>query len=202
MRQFRESVVQPLVAGFLLILPIYLAILLLLKAMKSLGAVVRPLARLLPQSFPAEAVFSLLIVLLLCFFVGILLRTQVGEAARIRLENSLLQKIPGYEVIRGLTRQLAGESQGATWQPALVEIEEALVPGFIVEKLDDQRFTVFVPSVPTPLAGAVYILSADRVHPVNVPFSHAVRMVTRWGAGSKELIDAMQGRRTPLSSIR
>jgi hypothetical protein len=29
----------------------------------------------------------------------------------------------------------------------------------------DGRFTVFVPSASTPLAGAVYILTGDRVHP-------------------------------------
>jgi len=197
LKRFRESVVQPLVAGFLLLLPIYLAILLLLKAMKSLGAVVRPLARLLPQWFPGETVVSLFLVLMLCFLVGIVLCTPSGQATRIRLENSVLQKIPGYEVIRSMTRQLAGQSQESAWQPALVEIEDALVPAFIVEELDDQRFTVFVPSVPTPLAGAIYILSAERVHPLDVPFTQAVKAVTRWGSGSKELVNAMQGRRTP-----
>ena len=197
MKRFRESVVQPLVAGFLLLLPIYLAILLLLKAMKSLGAVVRPLTRLLPQWFPGETVVSLFLVLMLCFLVGIVLCTPSGQATRIRLENSVLQKIPGYEVIRSMTRQLAGQSQESAWQPALVEIEDALVPAFIVEELDDQRFTVFVPSVPTPLAGAIYILSAERVHPLDVPFTQAVKAVTRWGSGSKELVNAMQGRRTP-----
>ena len=35
-----------------------------------------------------------------------------------------------------MTRQLAGQGQGGEWQPALVEIEDALVPAFIVEKLD------------------------------------------------------------------
>ena len=174
MKRFRISVVQPVVAGFLLIIPIYLAVLLLLKAMSSVGKIVRPLARLLPPSFPAESVFSLLTVLILCFFIGIALRTRSGQGMRIKIENSIFQKVPGYEVIRGLTRQLAGQSRERTWQPALVEIEEALVPAFIVEEFDDQRFTVFVPSVPTPLAGSIYILTADRVHPVNVPFTQAV----------------------------
>ena len=32
------------------------------------------------------------------------------------------------------------------WKPVLAEIEDALVPAFIVEELDDERFTVFVPS--------------------------------------------------------
>ena len=43
------------------------------------------------------------------------------------------------------------------------EIEDALVPAFIIEELEDGRLKIFVPSAPTPLAGAVYILSADRV---------------------------------------
>ena len=190
--RFRENIVQPLVAGALLLLPVYLAFLLLLKAMKSLAKVARPLARLLPKSFPGETVFSLLIVLLLCLAVGLALRTSFGKAAWLRIENSLLQKIPGYAAIRGMTRQLAGQSQERTWQPALAEIEEALVPAFIVEELDDGSFTVFVPSAPTPLAGAIYILTADRVHPLNVPFTHAIRILTHWGSGSQELVAAMR----------
>jgi len=73
------------------------------------------------------------------------------------------------------------------------KIEDALVPAFIVEELDDGRFTVFVPSVPTPFAGAVYILSRERVHLVDIPFTQAIQSVSRWGAGSKELVAAMRG---------
>jgi uncharacterized membrane protein len=197
LKEFRKWVVQPLIAGFLFLVPIYLAILLLLKAMKSLGKLVKPVAGLLPESFPAETIISLLLVLMLCLLIGIVLRTAFGQAMRTRMERSILQKIPGYEVIRGMTRQLAGQGQESSWQPALAEIEDALVPAFIVEDLVDGRFTVFVPSSPTPLAGAIYILTADRVHPLNVPFTQAVKAITRWGSGSKALVDAMQGRRTP-----
>ena len=158
MKEFRKWVVQPLIAGFLFLVPIYLAILLLLKAMKSLGKLVKPVAGLLPESFPAETIISLLLVLMLCLLVGIVLRTAFGQAMRTRMERSIFQKIPGYEVIRSMTRQLAGQGQESSWQPALAEIEDALVPAFIVEDLDDGRFTVFVPSSPAPLAGAIYIL--------------------------------------------
>ena len=146
MKEFRKWVVQPLIAGFLFLIPIYLAILLLLKAMKSLGKLVKPVGGLLPESFPAETIISLLLVLMLCLLVGIVLRTAFGQAMRTRMERSILQKIPGYEVIRSMTRQLAGQGQESSWQPALAEIEDALVPAFIVEDLDDGRFTVFVPS--------------------------------------------------------
>ena len=197
MKQIREFVVQPLVAGFLLLAPIYLAILLLLKATKSLGGIVRPLARLMPKSIPGEPVVSFFVVLLFCLLVGIALRTQIGQATRSKIENSVFQRIPGYEMFRGMTRQLAGDNRESAWKPALAEIEDALVPAFIVEDLDDGRFTVFVPSAPTPMAGAIYILSAERVHPLDVPFTEAVKAVTRWGTGSKELVAAMESRRTP-----
>jgi uncharacterized membrane protein len=179
------------------VLPIYLAILLLLKAMKSLREVVRPLVHLVPAWLPGETVASLLLVLMLCFLVGLAVRTRFGHAAETRLENSLFQKIPGYAMFRSMSRQLAGTCAETEWKPALAEIEEALVPAFIVEQLDDGRFTVFVPSVPTPLAGSIYILDPERVHPLNLPFTHALKIITRWGTGSKELVAAMQPARTP-----
>ncbi|HEX6895163.1 MAG TPA: hypothetical protein VF146_07805 [Bryobacteraceae bacterium] len=191
MKRFGGSFTQSLVTGLLVVAPIYLAILLLLKATKSLGTLVKPLAALLPQSFPAEPILSFLAVLTVCLLVGVALRTQRGQALFTSIEHSLLQKVPGYEVVRGLTRQLAGQGEDSAWRPALAEIEDALVPAFIVEELADGRMTVFVPSVPTPFAGAIYILSAERVHPLNIPFAHAIKVITRWGSGSKELVNAM-----------
>jgi uncharacterized membrane protein len=202
LKQLRKSIVQPLVVGFLFLVPIYLAILLMLKAMKSLGKLVQPLAGLVPGSFPAESVISLLLVVVLCILVGVLLSTRLGQSMRTRMESSLFQKIPGYDVVRSMTRQLAGQGQGSEWQPALAEIEDALVPAFIVEELNDGQLTVFVPSSPTPLAGAIYILKPERVHRLNVPFTQALKVVTRWGAGSKALVEAMQERETLSPLIR
>jgi uncharacterized membrane protein len=69
------------------------------------------------------------------------------------------------------------------------------VPAFIIEEFADGRYTVFVPSVPTPLAGAVYVLTRERVHPVSVGFAQAFKTVSRWGAGAKDLVAAMEDTR-------
>jgi uncharacterized membrane protein len=194
LKHFREFVVNSLIQGVMVVLPIYLTALLLLKLMKSLGRIVRPLDHLLPKWVPAEAVASVLLLLILCFLVGIVLRTRIGQATRTRVENSLLEKIPGYTLFRSMAHQLAGDNLESTWKPALAEIEQGLVPAFIIEELNDGRFTVFIPAVPTPMTGADYILSAERVHPLNVSFAQALRVVSRWGAGSKHLVAAMQAR--------
>ena len=181
-----------LVGGVLVVLPVYFAILMLLKGMQSAASLVRPVAILIPDSLPAEDVLSLLLVLLVCFVVGLAVRTEVGRVVRERLETSLFGRLPGYALFRSMTQRLTGEGEENVWKPALAEIEEALVPAFIVEELEDGRFTVFVPSVPTPLAGAVYVLSPERVHPLNVPFTEAIKSVSRWGAGAKYLVAAME----------
>ena len=191
MKRFIDFLVTSLVAGVLIVAPLYLAVLLVLKAMKSLAGLVKPFAGLLPEWLPAEHLLSLLLVLVICFFIGALSRTRPGRRVRDKLERSFFERIPGYAVIRSLTQRLAGKGDETEWRPALVEIEDALVPGFIIEEFDDGRFTVFVPSVPTPLAGAVYVLARDRVHPLNVPFTQAIRSVSRWGSGCKELVAAM-----------
>ena len=123
-------------------------------------------------------------------------RTPRGRALREVVEKSLFSRLPGYVLFRSLTQRLAGDGRDNVWKPALVEIEEALVPAFIIEELDDGRYTVFVPSVPTPLAGAVYILSRERVHPLNIPFTEAIKSVSRWGSGAKDLVAAMESRGT------
>jgi uncharacterized membrane protein len=100
--------------------------------------------------------------------------------------------MPGHGLMRSVSRRLGGEDEGTMFASALVEIEEALVPAFIVEEHPDGRCTVFVPSVPTPAAGAVYILTPERVHRVDVPLPTALGCITRWGTGTGVLLEAMQ----------
>ena len=164
MKQFRKFVMGALLSGLLLVVPLYLAVLLLLRAMGSLMRLVQPIALMLPRWSHAENVLALLIVLFLCFLVGVAMRTVGGRLFRARIEDSILVKIPGYILLRSLTRQLARESQENVWKPALAEIEDALVPAFIIEEFEDGRYTICLrPSSPSPFTGAVYILGRERV---------------------------------------
>jgi len=196
MKCLREFAGNAVVSGVVFILPVYLCLLLLLKAMHSLSGLVRPLATLLPPWFPAETLLSITMVLSICFLVGLAVRTPFGSVMRAGIENRLLQKVPGYYLFRSLLEQLTGESQGQVWKPALAEIEAALVPAFIIEEFEDGRFTIFVPSVPTPLAGSIYILAGDRVHPLDIPFTQAIKALSQWGSGCKDFIASMNSEKS------
>jgi uncharacterized membrane protein len=192
MKYARELVTSTVIGGLFIVVPVYVAILLLLKGMKSAASLVRPIAALLPDWLPAEGFISLLLVLVVCFIVGAAVRTRAGQIVRERVEKAFFERLPGYGLLRSLTQRLANDGDETAWKPALVELEDALVPAFIIEELVDGRLTVFVPSVPTPLAGAVYILSRERVHALDIPFTQAIRSVSRWGSGSKDLVAAMR----------
>jgi len=192
MKQSLVFVGKAVLAGLLIVVPVYLAVLLLLKAMKSVVGLVQPFALLLPEWLPAEKALSLLLVLMICFLIGVGIKTRTGRLVRERIERTFFERIPGYALIRSLTQRVAGEGSETVWKPALAEIEEALVPAFIIEEFEDGRYTVFVPSIPTPFAGAVYVLDRKRVHPLDVPFTEALKAVSRWGSGAKGLVAAME----------
>jgi uncharacterized membrane protein len=145
-----------------------------------------PVTAAIPAGGQFRQVIAILIVLAVCFVAGIVVRTGPGLPAKNMLERSVLEKIPGYALVRGLAERVSGDEREGVFRPALVEVEDALSPGFIIEELDDGRYTV-LPSVPTPAVGSLFILPRERVHPLDVPFTQAVKVISKWGTGAGEL---------------
>ena len=199
MKSLAEFTKTTLIGGVLIILPIYVSILLLVKTIAGVGALIRPVTAQLPASLQFRQVIAMVVVIVVCFLAGLVVRTGPGLRAKNAVERTLLERIPGYALFRGLASRVAGRQTDETFAVALVEIEEALVPAFIVEEHDDGAYTVFVPSVPTPAAGAIYILPRERVHRVDVSFAKAASVITKWGAGARDLRAAMarEGRSAP-----
>ena len=187
MKGLAELTKTTLIGGVLIVLPIYLSILMVAKTLSVIVALLAPVTATIPAGAQFRQLIAVLIVLAVCFVAGIVVRTGAGLRAKNAFERSVLEKIPGYELVRGLTARVSGDEREGAFRPALVEIEDALSPGFIIEELEDGRYTVLVQSVPTPAAGALFILPRERVHPVDVPFTQAVKVISKWGAGAGEL---------------
>jgi uncharacterized membrane protein len=184
MKDLAELTKTMLIGGLLVVLPIYLSILLVAKLLASVLALLGPITAAIPASAQFRNVIAIAIVLAVCLAVGLLVRTNIGLRAKNAFERSVLEKIPGYTLVRDLARRISGDETESAFRPALVELEDALSPAFIIEELEDGRYTVLVPSVPTPAAGALFILPRERVHPVDVPFTQAVKVISRWGVGA------------------
>jgi uncharacterized membrane protein len=192
MKKVSQFLKMTLIGGLVVILPVALLVFLLMKAMTEVQKVLQPIVSLLPEAVILPKVMALLIVIGGCFLTGLVLNTRIGRQVYEAGERQILERIPGYTLLRSLSRQFSGGEEGVSFSVALVEIEEALVPAFLVEEHEDGSFMVFVPSSPTPTVGALYILPRERVHPVNVSFAQAIKCVARWGVGSGELLRAMR----------
>jgi uncharacterized membrane protein len=194
MKTLAEFTRTTLIGGVLIILPIYIAVLLLAKTIMGLLGLLQPVADRVPASVEFRQIVAIILLVCACFLVGLIVRTGPGLRAKNACERAVLERLPGYTFLRGLAKRLAGQSEEQTLQPALVELEDALVPALIVEELEDGSFTVLVPSAPTPMAGSVYILPRDRVHPVDIPFTQAIGVFSKWGTGAGEFVRAMRDR--------
>ena len=89
-----KFIVRATLGGFLFVIPVYLAVLLLLKGMKSVAGIVRPLAKLLPESVPADTLLSLLLVLVVCFLIGAAFLTKVRKPSSGADRENLVRTHP------------------------------------------------------------------------------------------------------------
>ena len=185
---------RTLLGGVLVLLPAYLAVVLLLKGIQGLTALVKPLANHLPIEREHHTIFAIVLIIVVSFLIGLALQTWPGKRIGNWFTTEVLGRIPGYSVIRSVMRRSFGDDS-SEFKVAFVEIEEALVVGFVVEEHADGRYTVFVPASPTPFSGAVYVLTPERVHIVDVPFMQAFQAMTKWGTGTRTLIQALEKQR-------
>lgn len=194
MKSIYRFLKMTLLGGVVIILPLYVTVVLVLKTLETAAALVQPISSHLPGDSLIRAALAVLVLLGACFAAGLAVRTAIGRFIKRIVEKNLLERVPGYSVFRGLTERFADVRTGDAFASALVVIEDALVPAFIVERHPGDQVTVFVPSAPTPAMGTVYILPARRVFELDVPLMQTAACVSKWGSGSAALIEAFRRR--------
>jgi uncharacterized membrane protein len=195
MKTFREFFRTTVVGGLLVLAPLYLIVLLLLKALAGALALLDPILGALPAVAILRIPLAVGIMVGACFLAGLVIRTGPGARIIAAIQHQLLEKIPGYTMLRSLVARISGSEDGAsTLAAALVEIEDALVPALVVEKLPGDEYVVMVPSVPTPFSGALYVLPAARVHHVDIPLRRLLQIYARWGEGTGEMVALLRRR--------
>jgi len=131
------------------------------------------------------------LLVLLCLGIGLLVRTAVGRTTRRMLERRVFEQIPGYRVAKAFTGDgPLAEHGGRALRPALAAIEEGQCPALVMDELADGRLIVFVPASPAPMSGAVYVFAPDKVTYLNVPLLPFLKVISSWGLGLREIIEA------------
>lgn len=193
MKRFLELLKSALVTGLIIVLPAWLAILLLLQLLVKLGVLVKPIASQMPEAINHPQLVAGAVFVLICLLVGFIVHTAVGRLIARALGKNVFDRVPGYQSLRNIARQFADMDARDGFKPALIEVEDGcLAPAFLIEEHVGGQSTVFMPSVPTPMAGSIFIMPSDRIHPLDVPVTTMMKCITKWGADSGELLDALE----------
>jgi len=182
-----------LIGGLLFVLPVLVVLVIIRQAIQMTAEALRPVAHLVPTEKVAGLVvadmLAIAAIVLFCFLAGLFVGTRVGRRISERLEQLVLRKVPGYTLFKGAAYGMAGLETKSELSVALARIEDAWMLAFVVERHASGLATVFVPSAPTPAAGSIYYLPADRLKFLDVPVADAMACIMRLGVGSRELLE-------------
>jgi uncharacterized membrane protein len=192
MKPMIEFIKTTLLGGALIIVPAAAIVFILVKVARGFRHALDPVASKLPESIQFPYSIEVGTVLGACFIAGLLIRTRPGRWVGLLIERYLFDKVPGYALAKAMTGTSVGGTTGQGASPALVDMEDGLVPALIIERHSDGYLTVFVPSPPVPTVGQAYIFDPSKVHPVDVSLPKFIGCITKWGLGSQELRQAMR----------
>jgi uncharacterized membrane protein len=193
MKNLLDFVKTTALGGLVVIVPLGIVFVALTEVYDMLAGLTAGPAKLLPFGPFVNGVIVLLaqltLIVIVCFAIGLFLKTQFGDRLKASLEQRLENLIPMYGLLRNLAQRLVG-IEGIELAAAEIDLydSEARVVGFIVEELPDGRYSVFVPISPLVTVGNLYMLPASRVRKLDVAMTDAIDYFSQWGAKGGKLI--------------
>lgn len=139
-------------------------------------------------------IIAILVILIICFIVGVIVRTKVGKYLHKQVEKRILARFPLYNLFRETILQFFGTKRMPFSKVAVANIygNETMVTAFITDEHDNGMVTVFVPTGPNPTSGNIYHLKEEFVHPVDAPVEDTMRSIISCGAGSKNILSKVK----------
>jgi uncharacterized membrane protein len=202
MGKLKRFLKTSLLGGVVVILPVAILAAVSTWIFRLVTGLIEPLTRFLIKDsqlneYAAEVLVIALIVVS-CFFVGVLVRTRLGEFLYRLIETRILKLAPGYSMIKETVLQIFGNRKDSPFSSvAIAQIfgNDTLVTAFITDSHADGSYTLFVPTGPNPTSGLIYHLDGKYVHPVNIPVQDAMRSIISCGAGSAKLMQDFTAQR-------
>jgi uncharacterized membrane protein len=180
------------VGGILFLVPIALLVIILGKVVTALQKILSPILKSFPDivvaGFPVlHRLAALLILMLICFVAGLLARTQAAHRSINWLEHSILGYVPGYKFINTMVKNMTGLEE-KEMDIVLARVDDGWQLSFLIEQINNDMYTVFVPDVPNPWSGSVYHLEKDKIIWTNITKKQALGCLRQLGFGSAEIL--------------
>lgn len=182
------------VGGLLVLVPVAVVAYTIAAVVKTLLTVLAPVAKLLHvQSLGgivAVELVAILMVVAVCFLFGLLVQTAGGRAIGSWFEKKLFNLVPGYQMIKKISRQFSGGGEEMLGTPVVVKLGDSRQIGFLVEEYPSGEVAVFIPLAPAVSLGSVHIIPAEHAERLNATLPQVVDCITKVGFGSAQVLSA------------
>ena len=198
MTRLKRFIRTSLLGGLTVLLPVGLTLAIFAWLFRLIRGIIQPLTDVVVSRAEVSEYLSILLVLValtvICFVVGLIVRTAVGRFVHNHLEGRVLKIAPGYNTIKEIIAQFLGNRPSPFSSAALVRLfgNDTLVTAFVTERHENGMCSVFVPTGPNPTSGNIYHLQADAVHHIDIPIETVMRTTIACGAGSADVIKALE----------
>ena len=201
MDRLKNFLKNTILGGLLVLLPLAIFLFILSWIFGLVRKAISPLTIIVMEKSPIQGLVAdvsvIVTLIVVCFAVGVIVRTKVGKWLHTALESKILLRAPGYMLIKETIFQFLGKKKPPFSSVALVDLfaNGALATAFITDEHEDGSYTVFVPTGPNPTSGLIYHMPQNRVFPVKVSIEQAMRTIISCGAGSSYLISRLEKER-------
>jgi uncharacterized membrane protein len=180
-----------LIGGILYLVPIIVLVAIIGKAHQIASKLVIPLAANFPEGlfgFGAVRLLAITALVLFCFLAGLFAKSNVAKRFGDWLESTVLSNVPGYSIVKSISESVVGAEQSYNYEAILARIEDAWQIAFLIERIEGGHVAVFVPGAPSPSSGSIYFMTEDRIKPLGLPLTQALKSIKRLGVGSNALL--------------
>jgi uncharacterized membrane protein len=162
--QFRDVTIS----GILALLPLYVFLIVIGKAWKSLSSIGTSIAQMLGMKsvlgVGGATVFSVLLIVAIWLVTGLLVRYSFVGAVSKAAERQLSKYVPDYDNYKAKAEEkLQRKVRILPYTSALIRWEEYWQPGYIVEQDQEGNCVVFLPEIPETNKGHVLLARQDQV---------------------------------------
>jgi uncharacterized membrane protein len=197
MKRIKRFLKTTILGGVIVILPIALTFFFLRWVFNFATGLIEPVTRMLMeqskmQKFVAD-IIVIAVIVLICFLIGLVVKTRFGRFLYITVEDKILEIAPGYNLFKETIKQILGRDRAPFSTVALVQVlgpaSNTMMTGFVTDEHPDGYYTVFIPSALTPTSGLIYHVEKQYVHIVDAKVEETMRTVISCGMGAQKLLE-------------
>lgn len=189
MDQIRRLIGTTVLGGIVFLVPLVVLGAILGKAFSIMKLLGKPLAGLLQVErtivgFAFVEILTAILLILVCFVAGLIAKRDFARSARAKLDSLLLQLIPGYAWVKGVTGNIHDSEAQEVLKPVLVRFDDQSQLAFEVDRNDSGLVAIFLPGAPDARSGSVSFVTEDRVSEVDIGFHGVVKSCKNLGRES------------------